>query len=431
MHASYRDGRRKARGPRLRRLMTRSQEWYGERNAAGSLVILVTMLRRPVATGVQTHVRQVAELLAGQGSRVRVIRPADGVPVIGAALAIAARVPGRVGSESGVRLDRFLHRRACELALRRQLRREPASMVYAQDPRSARAALDARGRRDVPVVMVVHYNESQAEELVQRGLVRDGGRTYRAVVATERHVLPRLDGLVFVSEFMRSNVHRDVPDSRPVPSAIIPNFLGRLESPRTGTASRDCISVGSLNDRKNHVYLLRVLAEARARGHQYTLTLVGDGPLREELQRLTHELELDTQVQFAGALARAEVDELLSSHRVYVHSSEMDNLPFAVIEAMRAGLPVLAGSVGGIPEVLGSDGAGQFWDLADPGSGAEVLIAALEDGDGLRAASAQASQRFATVYSAEVAGRRLVDFLQSARRSPDRATVGESGRNDV
>ena len=381
-------------------------------------MLVVTMLRRGVTTGVQTHVLQVADLLAARGFRVRVIRPADGAVVLGSVLAILLRVPGRVGSEAGVRLDRYLHRKLAERALRGQVRRELPAAVYAQDPRSAQAALDARGSLDIPVTMVVHYNESQADELAQRGLVSRGGRTYRSVLEKERDVLPRLDGLVFVSDFMRSSLYDDVPRARAVPSAIIPNFLEDHEQDGLDGADvskRDCISVGSLSDRKNHAYLLRVLAAARERGHRYTLTIVGDGPQREPLQRLTEELGLTDQVLLTGP--RRDVADLLLRHRVYVHSAEMDNLPYAVIEALRAGLPVLAGRVGGIPEVVGPAGAGAFWDLSDPAAGAEVLTALLEDSGRLAAAAAQAARRFTDTFSADVAGRRLVDFLGTVRRS--------------
>ncbi|HEX2175494.1 MAG TPA: glycosyltransferase family 4 protein [Nocardioidaceae bacterium] len=368
------------------------------------------MLPRRGTVGVQTHVAQATDMLERRGSPVRVVHPGSGIPVIGPVLLLPGRALRRAGLEAGVRMDRYWHRHLLEAALRREFARRPPGLVYAQDPRSAHAALAARGSRDTPVVMAVHYNESQAQELVDRGLIEPGGRTDRAIRDLEASVVARLDGVVYVSDFMRRRVEADVPAARNVPSAIVPNFLGPAtleggpESPR-----RDCISVGNLFERKNHRFLLHVLAAARTAGRKYTLTLVGDGPAKDSLSRLARELGVAEQVWFAGA--RFDVDHLLREHRVYVHSAFMENCPFAVIEAFRAGLPVLAPDVGGVPEVVGEGGAGRLWDLREPDSAARVLIDVLDDEAGRAEAGRRARARFEQEYAAEVVGDRLAQFL--------------------
>jgi glycosyltransferase involved in cell wall biosynthesis len=261
--------------------------------------------------------------------------------------------------------------------------------------------------------MVVHYNESQAEELVERQMISRGGRTDTAIRSFEAQLIPRLDGLVFVSEFMRLHLQAQLPEVRKIPSVVIPNFLESKPIISVDERLADCISVGSLVERKNHAYLLRVLASARRAGHRYTLTLVGDGPERSPLQRLAEELGVTDQVSFAGR--RHDVDSLLSRHRLYVHSSTMENCPFALIEAFRSGLPVVAAAVGGIPEVIGKDGAGRFWDLADPEAGAQVLSDFLEDRVAMQRAARNARSRFEEAFDAVVVGQRLVQFLDGVR----------------
>jgi glycosyltransferase involved in cell wall biosynthesis len=387
-------------------------------NTDGGYVLIATMLQPKATAGVSTHVVQVADLIAEKGQRVRIVTPQAFLPRAIRFLLLPGRVLGRVGSERAVRLNRNLHRRFLQIALQRQFRQEMPRLVYAQDPRSADAALKARRASPVPIVMVVHYNESQAEELVERKIIARDGTTDRAIRAFEEEVLPRLDGLVFVSKFMGDHLRFRQPALSGIPSAVVPNFVSASkntpEEVATDRLMADCISVGSVVHRKNHIYLLRMLAAARDNGHRYSLTIVGDGPQRPALERLARLLDLDNQVRFAGV--RHDVERLLARHRVYVHSSLMENCPFAIIEAMRGGLPIVAGAVGGIPEVVGVEGAGRFWDLAEPLTGARVLSELLSDDNEVGAAGNAARVRFDGVFAASVAGERLLRFLASIDR---------------
>ena len=381
-------------------------------------VLIATMLRRSGTVGVQTHVTQVVELLRGQGQHVRVVSPGRSFPVVGPALLVPGRVARRVRNEVGVRAERSWNRHVLQLALMREFRNVRPSAIYAQDPRSAHAALTVRGSEDIPVVvMAVHYNESQAQELAEQGLIAFDGTTDRSIRAFEADLLPRLDGLVFVSNFMREHLHDTVPATRGVPSIVVPNFLGPLVPDlerRAVMPLRDCITVGNLVERKNHRYLLEVLAATRRLEHRYTLTVVGNGPNREALERQARLLGVADQVLFTGA--RRDVDRLLARHRLYVHSATMENLPFALLEAFRGGLPVIAGRVGGIPEVIGPELAGRYWDLSDPEEGARVLETLLEDPATMRVVSCHALARFEQEFSAGAAGSALVDFLSSPPR---------------
>jgi glycosyltransferase involved in cell wall biosynthesis len=139
------------------------------------------------------------------------------------------------------------------------------------------------------------------------------------------------------------------------------------------------------------------------------LTIVGDGDQRPRLERLAGTLGIHDQVDFLGE--RFDVDRLLLDHRVYVHSALMENCPFVLIEAFRAGLPVVTSSVGGIPEVVGDDGSGRFWDLSDPDEGARVLIRFLEDHEELARSATRAAARFENRFDADVVGATLTSFL--------------------
>ena len=122
-------------------------------------------------------------------------------------------------------------------------------------------------------------------------------------------------------------------------------------------------AVGRLTaDKGGQDVLIRAVGRVRATCPQVRLVMVGDGPLRPGLEELTAQLGLTDTVIFTGL--RSDVPRLLSALDVFVLPSEREALPVAVLEAMAAGLPVVATRVGGIPEVV-EDGATGF--LVPPG----------------------------------------------------------------
>lgn len=104
-----------------------------------------------------------------------------------------------------------------------------------------------------------------------------------------------------------------------------------------------------------------------------TLALLGDGPERERLERLARELGLGERTQFLGAGGREDVLRLSRAADAVVLSSTWENLPHTVVEALSVGTPVVATSVGGVPEVV-EDGVNGL--LVPPGD-VEALAEAL------------------------------------------------------
>ena len=129
-------------------------------------------------------------------------------------------------------------------------------------------------------------------------------------------------------------------------------------------------SVARLFPQKNHSLLLRAFARL-APTQSIQLVLVGDGPLKGELQGEADALGLRSQVRFLGV--REDIPDILAASDVFALSSDAEGNPLALMEAMAAGLPVVATAVGGVPELLthGRDGF-----VVPPGN-ADSLAAAL------------------------------------------------------
>lgn len=115
------------------------------------------------------------------------------------------------------------------------------------------------------------------------------------------------------------------------------------------------ISVGELTPRKNHREVLRMLAEEKLPGVRYMIC--GSGPLEEELEKFARQNGLDEQVIFAGYCS--DVDSMLKAADCFVFPSFQEGLPMALMEAMRAGMPVIARKVRGNTDLI-TDGKGGF-----------------------------------------------------------------------
>ncbi|MEO0756158.1 MAG: glycosyltransferase family 4 protein [Cyanobacteria bacterium J06648_16] len=95
------------------------------------------------------------------------------------------------------------------------------------------------------------------------------------------------------------------------------------------------------------------------------LVVAGDGPEREALGTLAERLKLSDRVIFAGRLSRSHIGALLSQSDLFVLNSSYEGLPHVVLEAMAAGVPVVATDVGGTREVVQSDQTGMLIPSGD------------------------------------------------------------------
>ena len=110
--------------------------------------------------------------------------------------------------------------------------------------------------------------------------------------------------------------------------------------------------VANFRPPKGHEYLIQALHELKNEGLDFITLLVGDGPLREKLERLVREIGLEERVRFLGSKDREEIPKILAITDIFVLSSLWEGLPTAIIEAMAAGCPVVATAVGGTPELV-------------------------------------------------------------------------------
>jgi glycosyltransferase involved in cell wall biosynthesis len=124
--------------------------------------------------------------------------------------------------------------------------------------------------------------------------------------------------------------------------------------------------IARLTDQKGHSFLFEALASEPALANLH-LVVIGDGPLRADLERQVAERGLSARVPFLGS--RRDLGDLLSVMDIFVLPSLWEGLPLSLVLAMGAGLPVVTTSVAGIPEVV-QDGVTGL--LVPPGDAAAL-----------------------------------------------------------
>jgi glycosyltransferase involved in cell wall biosynthesis len=374
-------------------------------------VIVPTLLRENGVTGVHSHMTSFAQHAERIGIPVDVVTPFSSPrSIVRLPIFALRRIIDPVSGGISVWWYHFWHIRFLARALERQLVNDDAVVLYAQDPGAARAALSARRSARQRVVLMVHFNVSQAEQWVGLGRIRRGSWAYRWLERSDKQVFAALDAVVYPSQFMRTVLEERYPQIRRVHAAVIPYSLPDVTPLSTREEMLgDLVTVGHLEPRKGQAYLLRIVAEAAQQGYRFTVTVAGDGPDRRSLEALATKLGIASQVKFVGV--HKDVPSLLDKHRLLCHTARIDNLPFVILEALRAGLPVAAIPVGGIPEMFSDHVEGVYLPSHDPTSSAESIAAILRSPDS-QARMARASRlRFERRYSEGVGGRRLMSFL--------------------
>lgn len=118
------------------------------------------------------------------------------------------------------------------------------------------------------------------------------------------------------------------------------------------------LTIGRLTEKKGIDYAIQAVARVIASGRKLAFTIVGEGPLRAELQRLSEELGVGESVKLIGWCTHAEVIGLIETAHVLLAPSvtgadgDEEGIPNSVKEAMATGMPVLSTNHGGIPELV-------------------------------------------------------------------------------
>lgn len=123
------------------------------------------------------------------------------------------------------------------------------------------------------------------------------------------------------------------------------------------------ICVGNLRQPKRHDVFLNTLARVRQHVPNFRATLVGEGPLRNQLQQLARQLKLCDVLNFAGS--SNDMVAVYQNADVLVHTSAYEGMPNVILEAMSCGLPVISTRSGAVPDLVDHEQTGYLTAIGD------------------------------------------------------------------
>jgi glycosyltransferase involved in cell wall biosynthesis len=165
----------------------------------------------------------------------------------------------------------------------------------------------------------------------------------------------RTDLFLFESNYA-AGLFRSLMGRPPAPVRIVHNGVGDAEFEPIAAAAdaTDIVALGELRPVKAFDVLIEALAMLRRSGRRVSATIAGEGPLEAELKAQAARLQVADLVRFVG---HRTAREAFAMGRMLVIPSRAESLPYVVLEAAAAGMPMIAARVGGIPEIFGPEAA--------------------------------------------------------------------------
>lgn len=249
-------------------------------------------------------------------------------------------------------------------------------------------------------------------------------------LALEKMAAPWAERLITVSRFDRElalrrgvgNPEKVVAIHNGMPDVASEEFLARPEKEPVRL-----VMVARFSRQKDHLTLLEALSSV-PESRDWSLELIGSGPDRGQVVRRARELGLEAKVEFPGEVE--DVASRLARSQVFVLASLWEGLPRSIIEAMRAGLPVVASDVGGVGELVSEGQNGYLVQPGDVEGLAEGLRCLLADPD-LRARLGRASrQRYEEQFRFEEMADRTLEVYQSVLGTRAERVVEDRGSID-
>jgi len=235
---------------------------------------------------------------------------------------------------------------------------------------------------------------------------KPGSLEARILLACERGLEAMTTGLIFESAYA-AEIYAERVGEQGAPRRVVPNGLKAQDfsvAEPVADAS-DLLFIGELRAIKGVDVLLEALAELNAE-KPVTATIVGSGPETEHLRGRALALGLDGTAKFTGAMPARQAFNL---GRVMVVPSRAESLPYVVLEATAAEIPLVATDVGGIPEIV----AGTDTELIEAGN-VDALVAALravlDRPDVAKARAARLRSRVQSTFTVDAMADAVLDF---------------------
>ncbi|WP_281886157.1 glycosyltransferase family 4 protein [Paenibacillus sp. YYML68] len=228
---------------------------------------------------------------------------------------------------------------------------------------------------DTPVLMTVH--SSYEKELILNGRIEENGPEHQFLTSLYGELEEHVDQLITVSNSFKKYLSDYVQEPERI--GVIPNGFDekRFRPVQHDTKVPQLISVCRLVPAKGLDTLLHACAELKKKGHKFVLHLIGDGPIRTELEQLAVQLDLYEETIFYGYMLHPE--DFMPFFDVFVLPSRAESFGSVFAEAALCGLAVVGTNVGGIAEQIEHGVNGLLVPVDDVGALSVALEKVISD----------------------------------------------------
>lgn len=234
-------------------------------------------------------------------------------------------------------------------------------------------------------------------------------RTFKIFKILDNFTYSRYSKIICVSKQVESTLFGWMPSikgkTKVIPNAVfVPEFLNPNH-----LKIYDILFVGRLTHAKGVDILLKAVKVLKDKyGKNLKIAIVGDGPLKENLNNLAGELGVIKEVKFLGV--RKDIGKLMESSNIFILPSRWEGLPMVVLEAMSRGMSIIATVVGGIPEVIEDGKEGLLIVSGDAESLARTMNKLLENEELREKLSQAAYKKVREKHSIEAYSANMLDF---------------------
>ncbi|MFB3161500.1 glycosyltransferase family 4 protein [Neobacillus sp. 179-J 1A1 HS] len=211
--------------------------------------------------------------------------------------------------------------------------------------------------KNVPLISSLHG--TLAFNMLMNGALKKNTPAWREMLNIESRAITSSDICIVASHWLKNVFLTQYKIQKNQPFHIVPygintkEFFQKMEIPPPITKPKNkfiLVCTARLIPLKGHLFLLDALAKLKQQRQDWVFWIIGDGPLRIQLTQKANRLGLGGYVQFLGN--QENVPALLKEADLFVFPSLQDNMPYAVMEAQLAGIPVSVSDAGGIPEMV-------------------------------------------------------------------------------